>query len=459
MTPLRHSIPFMMLLVTGSLLMACGGDGEAIVGTASTAILPRVGRSATTTPSQEPATLAPEPTKSSVCSTPLSVQLKSPPAKILQFIQKVVGSYKSDIDPASLKTDPAYASDHLFFDVLEPNHDSQPDLVVSAVIPPDDPLGPGGYYGSFIVSGCGGQGVELVPLAGSDSGYQCEGDSCSLQTTIRDFLGTGQPQVLVLATYHFMNQGGSRITLTGWYQGKWERLMDEMPDIGPVRSVASYDSDHDGIQEISVWGYESGTTALEAARPSYSTYDWSPSDRLYELFETKRMPPVYKYQVLDDAQRALDSGNLQYAIALYLSAIDQPYQDVPSFWELNQAVANSMSEDSLLAEAEAYQTSFATFRLAYLYLFIDQPSDADTSLRALEQEISPDQPGHEFAEISTQMLDQVVQGRALLGACQDAVRAAVLKYPHLLGPEGHIGDWGNTSTLYTESNLCPDLDR
>lgn len=388
------------------------------------------------------------------CSSPSIEELELMPEPIKEFLLTIMSYLDDGLDVTLLATTEAYSENDIQMLSSDLNGDLLNEFVVAAVFPPEDPIAPGGFIGAFIFSPCGDREYELIPISGSDYEYNCQADFCLYRIMVNDIADLDFPQVLVAFEERFSNWSYPLITVTGWRDGHWVSFMHEELNIGPLVSLTVYDSDHDGLAEISVWGYRLGTMMFEIGRPVMLRYEWQ-TDRII-LKETEPMPSPYRFQILEDAQRALDIGDIQYAIALYLSAADGFYIDEPSFGTkgLYQETEYDLSLDKVAGE---YQTSFARFRLIYLYEFIGQHDDVDYQLRVMQGYYPSGEPGSEFAELTSTFVEKSRQGITLPDACRASVEFIVDKYPDVTGFNGHIGSWGFTSIDYTEDNLCPDL--
>lgn len=393
-------------------------------------------------------------TATRICSSPSIEELELMPEPIHEFLLNIMSYLYDSLDVTLLTATEAYSESDIQMLSADLNGDSLDELVVAAVFPLEDPIAPGGYIGAFIFSPCVDGEYELIPISGSEFEYNCQADFCLYHLIVTDIAGLGFPQILLAFEERYFNWSYPLITVTGWRDGNWDEFMHEELDIGPLVSLTVYDSDHDGLPEISVWGYRLGTMMFEIGRAVMLRYEWQ-TDRVI-LKETEPMPSPYRFQILEDAQRALDIGDIQYAIALYLSAADGFYINEPSLGTkgLYQETEYDLSLDEVAGE---YQTSFARFRLIYLYEFIEQHDDVDYQLRVMQGYYPSGEPGSEFAELTATFVEKSRQGITLSDACRASVEFIVDKYPDITGFNGHIGSWGYTSIDYTEDNLCPDL--
>jgi hypothetical protein len=376
------------------------------------------------------------------------------PEPILELVRDVMSHLEEGRDFTLL----AMADDYPDADIqafsADLNGDSLDETILGAVFPPDDPFAPGGFVGTFIFSPCGDGEHDLIPISGQDFEYVCRADWCSYRIIVNDIIGLGLPQVLVAFEEGFFNWSYPLITVTGWHEGHLVTYLHEQLEIGPLISLAVYDSDQDGSQEISVLGYRLGTAAREISRRVFQRYEWQPDQ--FALVDVELLPPSYRFQVLEDAQRALDNGDLHYAIALYLAAADGDYLNVPSFGGRDLYQDTIYSYLTLEEVAGEYQTSFARFRLIYLYEFIGQYDDVDCELQKLQSYHPTGEPGSEFAELAALFVKKARHELTPSDACRESVRTIINTYPDLTGFWGHIGSWGNTNLYYIVDNLCPD---
>jgi hypothetical protein len=391
------------------------------------------------------------------CTSPVSQRLREIPDPVHGLLQAAIAAFREgqDLSRFASTYDGSTAKVQAASEDL--NGDRETDLILAGFLPHADPTIPGGFIGAFIVSSCGDGDFNLLSVFGEESAYECVADWCSYRMAVRDLVGRGAPQVLVAFEEGYTNWSWPWIKVVGWEADQWITYMDAQLDIGPLYSLVIDDSDEDGHSEISVWGFRLGTGAMEISRPIYQMYRWNADSDLFVLAESQPLPSPYRFQILEDAQRAIDSGDTHYAIALYLAAAEGFYIDVPSFGDRSLAWEGSEDALSLDEVAYAYQTAFARFRLTYLYEFVGQPADADRMLLRMNNLYPNGQPGSEFAGMATAMIGEARAGNSLSSACTDSVDSVVADYPDLTGFDGHIGEWGNTNVSYTEDSLCPDL--
>jgi len=395
-------------------------------------------------------------TASLPCPNRFSTVIRQIPAQLQQLVEEAQSFLERGRDVARLSEEDNLAEFVVYAVAQDLNGDSVDDAVVGAVLPFDEPQYPSGLVGMFVISPCGEDEFSLVPISGSDTEFTCQADRCSYQLIVDDIAGLGNPQVMVVFEENFTEWAISRVTIFGWSNAEWATYLDEWADVGPPFMLAIYDSDDDGSQEISITGYRLGITAGEIPRLALREYEWRQDPPGFALAELRPLPSPYRFHVLEDAQRALDSGDVHYAISLYLAAVAQPYRDFPSLGE-QSSLEKTDTTATLEQTAHGYQTAFARFRLAYIYEWIGNSSDANSILSGLRKEHPQGAPGSEFADLVELLLEGVRSGYTLPHACRMSVDEVSSRFPNLTGPHGHIGDWGNSSLSYDVDTLCPDL--
>ncbi len=164
-----------------------------------------------------------------------------------------------------------------------------------------------------------------------------------------------------------------------------------------------------------------------------------------------------RFQILEDADAALDRGDGPGAIELYRqAATDTGLRDVVSWYEYDTLGVGG-ADDAEYAHAQsiarAYQSAFAGFRMVVLMSAEGETDPAQIELGKIRSQYTEGQPGNEFIALAEIYLSAVIGGVEPDGACQKVNEAVASDYPNLTGIDGHVGNWGDYGE-YTVDTIC-----
>lgn len=284
----------------------------------------------------------------------------------------------------------------------------------------------------------------------------CVGE-CGYDFIAEDVAALGYPQLLVL------NKGApegstcqyTQVLLTAPRPDGWEVLLDTGPIEFDSACTVTLEADTPRARHgIVLEGYRTGGGGSLPSRMILEAYSWDEAQFGYALSRREYLPSAYRIHVLEDAQHAIDRGQIGKALALYRIAMFDTLIDYPSNAEQGITPGVYAYEDDLPPTPFAYQTSFAKFRSVVL---LEALGNHDAAQQYLRYMLPPGEPGGEFKEMATLFLSSLEQGGLWLDACQAAAREIADKYPLLLGYDGHIGYWGPTTVSYDVSTVCPSI--
>jgi hypothetical protein len=242
-------------------------------------------------------------------------------------------------------------------------------------------------------------------------------------------------------------------TILGWHNGT---VVNYSPDHLELELGCSLedrvlleDLDNDGIKELVVIGETVGH--LDYAPPRGITQTFSLQDQTYKLINTELALPQYRIEVLDDAQRALDAGDLEMAAQLYVqAATDDSLGDVYSMNIAPPNIAEEMGFTEIDYPGE-YQRAFAFFRLAALQAVADDEDGVSNTLAQLQQTFPEETPGSEFVVLTPILTTSLLQGRGQESACGQVLTHIRINFPDL---DIHYY-WGGNSAWYRNETICP----
>jgi hypothetical protein len=245
------------------------------------------------------------------------------------------------------------------------------------------------------------------------------------------------PQQAIIR-YDQISGWGSSIIAIGFMNGELQVVFND-EDLFP--KLVIFDQDNDGNKEISIQALTTATQGPQ--REMISTFRWD--GKQYSLISNQLMPGKSRVEYLDDAQKALDQGDISMAIAYYdRAAHDSHLNNFPSRDEI-------MNEQTEMAGD--YQISFALFRLYTLWSSVNDSDNTSSTIKELEEQFPANMPGNEFLQAAKTFEQKIVQGVPPRKACGAVASFLTKNYPDL---NIHIGDWGVSVAEYTQIiELCP----
>ncbi len=225
----------------------------------------------------------------------------------------------------------------------------------------------------------------------------------------------------------------------GWNGSQWSEYFDTATGISS--QFVAYDQDGDQIKEIALIGGTSVSGGGGISRKVISYYKWLINQ--YVLEKDLLLPSRVRIHYLEDAQNALNLGDVPYAIVLYeKAAYDESLDNVASMEEI---IKDQMDQ------AGSYQKAFAAFRLAILWLKFDRQDQAAEVIAEMRQTFPAGKPGSEFVEAVEVLQQHLAAGDGPYAACGYVTRFLLSSYPLI---KDHIGYWGAANISYEIGGLC-----
>ncbi len=211
-------------------------------------------------------------------------------------------------------------------------------------------------------------------------------------------------------------------------------------------TISWSDLNRDGIPELIIHGWT--VSHMDNAPPRGFTETYTLQEQGYKLLSHEFAPAEYVIHVLDDAQQAFDADNLALAVQYYeQAAYDNSLKLVTSHYLLSPGSMGVAEGDS----PDAYQRSFALFRLAAMQTVVGNIDAAITALTELETRYPEGTPGHEFVVLAHQLVEALNTGQEPIFACQEITASIEEMYPTL-----HLHFyWGGNVVWYFPDTLCP----
>lgn len=290
--------------------------------------------------------------------------------------------------------------------------------------------------------------VDFVPLSPSETAWPVD------LYGIDDLNADNLPEVLL--------QSAGRIAIYEWDEKDF-RILN--PDMGALGGVAYEfrDIDNDRIKEVMLTLTAPVDQVLEFPwRSSTTTYAWN--GHIYTERFTVFVPPTYRFQAIQDADREMLAQYFEKALSLYQDAI---FSDQLEWWsrerrtyEVFQLYSAYLQGDQVPPTPPAEDVTeyprlaaYAYFRITLLHILQGYESDAGTVYQTLQQKFPEGNPGFPYAEMATAFWNQYQSSHDMTAACGMAVEYAT-EHPEILTPLG--SDYhGMQSHTYKPEDVCP----
>jgi len=287
---------------------------------------------------------------------------------------------------------------------------------------------------------------------------------------IKDMNLDGVPEIIAVA-------GDSRIqivTVHEWDGSEFQSLIQDVAGSFPqtcsdlLGSSWVYAQDMDGYgtlelvlkQGIPIWTeYATGLPWRKETR----TCTWNGNAFVLTQIEIDT-PPEYRFQAVQDGDRAARAGEYDQALSLYQQAISSSkllgWSQDWKIYEQELTLASTPQPTPLPDPAEYTNlAAYARFRILLLHIVQGNVSDAETVYDTLQQEYPGGQTGHAYAEMAAAFWNEYQKEQNMGQACAKAIEyatghpAETLSY--LGDGEYAVADYGDQSLEYKPEDLCP----
>jgi hypothetical protein len=287
---------------------------------------------------------------------------------------------------------------------------------------------------------------------------------------IKDANRDGIPEITLLTGY--LTQRGHYYQVYEWDGSRFRNLLvsdrPEYPESGAIYVMASgtvtyQDLDGDGVQElianrgIPIWEiYSSGLPW----RNERQYFKW---DGTHFAFYTSELdPPQYRFQAIQDGDKAALVGNYDKALDLYQQAI---FSDQLEWWSperrenMQVLYASSFASDPTPTPPapdpnEYYHlAAYARYRIMLLHVLRGYLPEAQVVYDTLQEKFPAGNVGHAYAEMATAFWTEYQSSQNFRQACAKAIAYARANSEMLipLGSDYH----GWQSRWYKPEDVCP----
>lgn len=215
--------------------------------------------------------------------------------------------------------------------------------------------------------------------------------------------------------------------------------------LGCPSELVLEDKDGDNILELILVGYT--VSHMDSPPPRLITQTLALTEGSYQLVEAVYAPAVYRMELLSDAQRALNEGDLTLASYFYTQAAYEEIDTIGSYLYHHTEVEES---------PQSYQKAFALFRLMVVQLALGEEA-AGVSLADLQTIYPADVPGHEFTVLAQLFYESYAKNQDNAEACLAVTNYIEAHYdPADQPPLTSHFYWGSSDVSYNRPvDLCP----
>lgn len=200
-------------------------------------------------------------------------------------------------------------------------------------------------------------------------------------------------------------------------------------------------------------------------RVQTDTYMWNGA--AFGLAYTEFEPPQYRFQAVQDGDRAMLRGDDAQALNFYQQAI---HNNALEWWSPERRAYEQAANDMLFSTpipllvptpdpAEySHLAAYARYRMLLLYVQQNKPTATQQTYQLLQTDFPAGQPGHPYAELAVAFWVEYQTTANLAQACAKAIeyatdhQADLLRY---LGNSAGIYYYGRQSLDYTPADMCP----
>lgn len=176
--------------------------------------------------------------------------------------------------------------------------------------------------------------------------------------------------------------------------------------------------------------------------------------------------PYYRFQAVQDGDRATLSGDYDKALSFYEQTIDDmnlewftEERKRHDFWvyhsEIYSIEPTPIPVPDLMPDPNEYPTlaSYAYYRIMLLYVLKNDVVNAESTFNKIQNEFPLASPGNYFAEVASIFWQEYQSSRRIEASCNKVIDY-VQEHPL---PVEYLGDWnhGVHSIRYTLESICP----
>jgi hypothetical protein len=188
----------------------------------------------------------------------------------------------------------------------------------------------------------------------------------------------------------------------------------------------------------------------------------------FVVYDDEFDPPYYRFQAVQDGDRAFLAGKYTQALDFYQQAIfsDKLEWFTRERWRHDFEVYRAgffpshneptpTTDPSMVPDPNEYPylAAYSRYRIMLLFVAQDFLKDAETVYDTLLEKFPPESPGNIFVQMASAFWNEYQSSQSIGQACSQAIAYAA-DHSDILG---YLGDWdrGAQSLHYTPEDICP----
>lgn len=237
----------------------------------------------------------------------------------------------------------------------------------------------------------------------------------------------------------------------------------------------------DGVTTINVQDVDGNQTLeliLNGSEPLHETNDYTAgfpwrkethifswNGKLFTLYRVEFSPPDYRFQAVQDGDRASLIGEYSRALELYQDAI---FSDNLDWWsddlwsyEVRRLSIIETPDPTPIPDSSEYPNlaAYAYYRILLLQAVNGYLPEAEATLKTMTEKFSKDDAGYAYTELAIIFWNEFQMSSNVQQACSKAIEYANLHPMEILSYLGN-GDYARTyfgyqSFMYTSKDTCP----
>lgn len=293
-----------------------------------------------------------------------------------------------------------------------------------------------------------GRARQSDQLSGSLLIFLCEEDEYRLSYSSAPIQNSGPP---VLYRIQDLNADGlaeliftreacgahtcfSQVEVLRWTGRRFENVFEGRADDLPSPQIEISGPMTDGSYRIEITALGIASVGAGPFRQKTRVWQWNPERSSYLPREERLAPPAYRIHLLHDADDAASAGNYDAAYIMYQQVREDGTLD------------NWIKADAGYAQLAA----FATYRQMILLSQEGRDSEAEQTLRFIQEANPEGSPGYEMRLLAEVYWDAYVEADDHKTACAAAQRFAQQQSGVL-----EALNYGYANRIYTPPDVCP----
>ena len=251
-------------------------------------------------------------------------------------------------------------------------------------------------------------------------------------------------------------------------QGERDGDVSETAFMLGVTSISVRDVDGNKTLELILEGgvpYEESSDYTVGLPWRKETHSYSWNGNLFVLYRVEFSPPEYRFQAIQDGDRASLAGDYDQALALYQEAV---FSDQLEWWsderwsyEVRLRSLIETSDPTPVPDLTEYHhlAAYGRYRILLLHTVRGFLPEAETLFNTLTETFLPGQPGYAYVELAAAFWNEYRASANMGQACAAAIEYAALHPVEVLfylGNGEYTDDiFGSQSLEYRPEDVCP----